>query len=408
MKKTIGYILILSLMVVSASTVLSSCVSSPEDRIPHDQSPNSTKNIEATSANAVNPDSSTTQVSAQAVKPDDTTIATEIDALVAKAKESIEANRLAEAMQFYISALSRASRAGYTARTEELTDILNMTGAKLTIEPHESWIANDGSQRAGDVRAAARGEGLMPMVYLYESYGFGKSVVPDAMIRFEFVNNKGQLNDTVRTDPRGMANTIISSVESAGKDATVRAFPIFSSEGHTFALRTVFRDFSYLAPPNIALVVALERTPRGFNENPRVLDAVSSSLKPLGVQTISYNGVMAPEGFMSAFGGDSTALAAIGNAVNPGYFALLLVEVGPPIQMQLQGRLYNIFTATGKATIRIVRADGTIVFAEAKDGIRGQGGSEQAAIDDCLVKIRTDMTTLIEDRAETIQNAFFD
>ena len=408
MKKTAKYFLILSLVALSSSVTLSSCVSSPEGR--DDQSPVSSSpgNTESKPADTIKPEASTTQVAAQVTDPASAAIITEIDTLMAKAKESIDANRLAEGMQFYISALGRASRAGIKARTEELTGILNATGAKLTIEPHENWIANDGSQRAGDVRSAARGEGLMPTVYLFESYGFGKSAVPDAMIRFEFVNNKGQLNETVRTDPRGMANTIISSMESSGKDATIRAFPIFSSEGYTFALRTVFRDFSYLAPPNIVLVMALERTPLGFNENPRVLDAVSSSLKPLGVQTISYNGVMAPERFMSAFGGDSTVLATFADAVKPGYFALLLVEAGPPVQMQLQGRLYNIFTATGKATIRIVRADGIIVFAEAKDGIRGQGGSEQAAIDDCLVKIRSDMTTLLGDRAGTIQKAFFD
>jgi len=329
----------------------------------------------------------------------------EIDALVSSARESIESNRLSEGLQFYISALGRASKAGMKAKTDELVGILNAAGTRLTIEPHESWISNDGSQRAGDVRSAARGEGLMPTVYLYESYGFGKSVVQDAMIRFEFVNNEGKLNVTVRTDARGMANTTITAVASPGKDATVRAYPIFSSESYTYALKTVFRDFSYLAPPNIALVMALERTPAGFNENPRVLDAVSSALKPLGVQTISYNGVMAPERFMAAFGGNSKELATFAGAVSPGYFALLLVEVGVPVQMQLQGKLYNIFTATGKATIRIVRADGTIVFAEAKDGIRGQGGSDQAAIDDCLVKIRSEMTSLLDDKSAAIQKA---
>lgn len=402
MKKTAGYYFVLYLM------VLSSCVSSPEDRPNQSLIPNG--NI-TTGQEPVEPSqsgTSTTPVSGQTTPPSSTALASEIDTLMAKARESIEANRLAEGMQFYISALGRASRAGMKARMEELTGIINTTGAKLTIEPHESWITSDGSQRAGDVRSAARGEGLMPTVYLYESYGFGKSVVPDAMIRFEFVNNEGKLNDTVRTDPRGMANTTISSVASPGRDATVRAFPIFSSEGYTYALRTVFRDFSYLAPPNIALVMALERTPSGFNENPRVLDAVASSLKPLGVQTISYNGIMASERFMAAFGGDRNALASFAGSIKPGYFALLLVEVGSPVQMQLQGRLYNIFTATGKATIRIVRADGTIVFAEAKDGIRGQGGSIQAAIDDCLVKIRSDMTTLLGDKSAAIQKAFLE
>ncbi len=345
-------------------------------------------------------------VPATALTSTDSALNTEINALIARAKESIEANRLSEGLQFYISALGRASKAGMKARTDELVGILNTAGTRLTIEPHESWIAEDGAQRAGNARSAARGEGLMPMVYLYESYGFGKSVVQDAMIRFEFVNNEGKLNASVRTDSRGMANTTITAVASPGRDATVRAYPVFSSEGYTYALKTVFRDFSYLAPPNIALVMALERTPAGFNENPRVLDAVSSALKPLGVQTISYNGRMAPDRFMTAFAGDSKALASFAGSVSPGYFALLFVEVGTPVQMQLQGKLYNIFTATGKATLRIVRADGTIVFAEARDGIRGQGGSDQIAIDDCLVKIRSEMTALLEAKAAPIQKAF--
>jgi hypothetical protein len=394
MKKYFLCILILSI-------VASSCVSTPEDQEtgpsdtgPTIQTPLETAPVEST------PSPTTGQGTA------DSSPNTEIEALVSKAKESIEANRLSEGLQFYISALGRASKAGMKARTDELIGILNAAGTRLTIEPHESWIAEDGSQRAGNVRSAARGEGLMPTVYLYESYGFGKSVVQDAMIRFEFVNNDGKLNATVRTDAKGMANTTITAVASPGKDATIRAYPVFSSEGYTYALKTVFRDFSYLAPPNIALVMALERTPAGFNENPRVLDAISSALKPLGVQTISYNGVMAPERFMAAFSGDSKELASFAGSVSTGYFALLFVEVGTPAQMQLQGKLYNIFTATSKATLRIVRADGTIVFAEARDGIRGQGGSDQAAVDDSLVKIRSEMTSLLDEKAAAIQKAF--
>ncbi|MFH2113805.1 MAG: hypothetical protein ABIJ86_04780 [Spirochaetota bacterium] len=390
------------------SIMASSCVSGPV--VQEDQ-----KRVTEVAANAVQTpletavvESGPAQGSRQEGTSPDSSLDAEIDALIAKAQESIEANRFAEGMQFYISALGRASKAGMKARTDELVGILNAAGTRLTIEPHESWIADDGSQGAGDVRSAARGEGLMPRVYLFESYGFGKSVVQDAMIRFEFVNNDGKLSATVRTDARGMANTTITAIASPSRDATIRAFPIFSSEGFTYALKTVFRDFSYLAPPNIALVMALERTPAGFNENPRVLDAVSSALKPLGVQTISYNGVMASDRFMAAFGGDSKELASFAGSVSPGYFALLLVEVGAPVQMQLQGKLYNIFTATGKATIRIVRADGTIVFAEAKDGIRGQGGSDQAAIDDCLVRIRSEMTSLLDDKAVAIQKAFLE
>ena len=392
--------------VLFLSLIVSSCVSIPQAQANQKQVLDSSSPTEKNQYEPVSEAITTTSAPAQNESTSNEALNLEIDGLIAKARESIEANRLSEGMQFYVSALGRASKAGLKARLEELVGLLNAEGTKLTIEPHESWIASDGSQRAGDARAANRGEGLMPTVYLYQSYGFGKSIVQDAIIRFEFISNDGILNASVRTDKRGMANTLINSIASPGKEVTVRAYPIFSSEGFTYALRTVFRDFSYLPPPNIALVVALERTPAGYIENPRVLDAVSNALKAQGVQTLNYNGVMAPARFMAAFNGDSKELESFSDSTTPGYFVLLLVEVGTPVQMQHQGKVYNIFTALGKATLRIVRVDGTLVFAEAKDGVRGQGGTSEAAIDDCLVNIRSEMLTLLGDKATTIQKAF--
>lgn len=385
MKKSCVAIIALAIIALAAA-----CVSSPSPA--------------ASAGKPVAAAPSATAAPAVGTRPDKTDA--EIDELVAKARASIDANHLAEGIKFYISALGRATKADKKSRVDELTGALNTIGTRLTVEPHESWLLPDGSQRTGDSRNAAHGTGLMPAVYLYESYGYAKSPVPDAFIRFEFVKNDGGLTASVTTDAKGLANTSVTSLAAPGKDAVVRAYPIFTSEGYSFAFKNVFRDFGYAAPPNIALVAALEKTPAGDSANPRVLDAVATALKPLGVDVVPFNGILAASRFRAAFDGDSTALAALSGTVKAGYFALVYVEVGTPSRMEYQGKVYNIFTATAKATIRVVRADGTVVFAESKDGIKGQGGSDQASIDDCLVKARDELSAIVSGRASDIRKAF--
>jgi len=331
---------------------------------------------------------------------------TELDLLIGKARDSIDANHLADGIKFYISALAKATKAGKRSRVDEISGTLAAIGTRLTVEPHESWLSPDGSQKTASSRSAARGEGLMPAVYLYESYGYVKSAVPDAFIRFEFITNEGSLNASVTTDAKGLANTSITAMTAPGKDAVVRAYPVFTAEGYSYAFKNVFRDFSFAAPPNLAVVAVLERTPAGESTNPRVLDAVASALKPLGVEVVPFNGVLASARFNAAFGGDVTALAALAGSVQAGYFALVSVEVAAPTRMEYGGKVYNIFIANAKATLRIVRADGTVVFAKPKDGIRGQGGTVQAAIDDCLVKVRDELTATMSAESATIRKAF--
>jgi hypothetical protein len=326
--------------------------------------------------------------------------------LIAKARSSIDSNHLAEGIKYYISALVKATNANKRSRADELTGTLNAIGTRLTVEPHESWLEADGSQKNASSREASRGEGLMPAVYLYESYSYAKSAVPDAFIRFEFISNEGKLNASVATDAKGLANTGITQINAPGKDAVVRAYPVFTSDGYSFAFKTVFRDFSFVAPPNLALVAVLEKTPGGESANSRVLDSVASSLKPFGVEVVPFNGVLAPARFNAAFAGDRTALQTMAGSVKAGYFALVHVDVAAPSRMEYGGTVYNIFIASAKATLRIVRADGTVVFAEAKDGVRGQGGTEQAAIDDCLVKVRDELSAIVTGKQEAISKAF--
>lgn len=395
---------ILAACLAAAAIAAASCVSSPQGSGADGAAPASqSAPAQPSAAVASKPASApaTTIGAASGASAD-----AEIDALVAKARASIDSNHLAEGVQFYISALAKATKAGKRSRADEITGTLNAIGTRLTVEPHESWLSPDGKQKTGDSRTAARGQGLMPAVYLYESYGFAKSAVPDAFIRFEFTLNEGNLNASVATDSKGMANTSITSIAAPGKDAVVRAYPVFSSEGFSYAFKTVFRDFSFVAPPNLALVAALEKTPAGSSANPRVLDTVASALKPLGVEVAPFNGTLMPASFDAAFAGDSASLSSLAGSVKAGYFALVLVDVGKPSRMEYQGKVYNIYVTSAKATLRVVRADGTVVFAEVKDGVRGQGGTEQAAIDDCLVKVRDELTAVINSKSAAIKKAF--
>ena len=380
-------------LVFLAVASLASCVSSPP---PESSEPLSSG--EPTAATTIEVTPATAQDSDRTDR--------DIDALTLKASASIEANHLAEGVKFYISALAKATKAGKRSRADDITASLNAIGARLTIEPHESWLAADGSQKTAASREAARGEGLQPAVYLYESYGYAKSPVPDAYIRFEFVTNDGKLNASVTTDAKGLANTGVTSIAAPGKDAVIRAYPIFTAEGYSYAFKNVFREFCFVAPPKLALVAALERTPAGDSANPRVLDAVAGSLKALGVEVAPYNGVLAPAGFNAAFAGDASALAGLAGSVKAGYFALVHVEIASPTRMEYGGKVYNIYIAAAKATLRIVRADGTVVFARPKDGIRGQGGTEQASIDDCLVKVRDELSAIVAAESATIRKAF--
>ncbi|TFG83720.1 MAG: hypothetical protein E4H20_04865 [Spirochaetales bacterium] len=329
-----------------------------------------------------------------------------IDALVDKARAAIDSNHLSEGIRYYVAAMGRASKAGRRSLVDSITGTLNEISPRLSLEPHESWIGPDGTQRTGDVRAASRGQGTMPAVFLYESYGYAKSPIGDATIRFEFVRNGGTLTPSVSTDAQGLANTTISSIDSTGEEASVRAYPVFSAEGYNFAFKTVFRDFGYAPPLRVAVVAGLERLPSGYSDNPRVLDAVAASLKPFGVDVKPYNGVVAPERFMSAFAGQAAGLVSLSDGKQPGYFALVYVEVATPTQMVFQGKVYNIYIAVCKVTLRVVRADGTIVFSEAIDGIKGQGGTEQAGIDDALVKARETLAAALDKRTNQLRTSF--
>ncbi len=78
--------------------------------------------------------------------------------------------------------------------------------------------------------------------------------------------------------------------------------------------------------------------------------------------------------------GKSKALASLGVDAGSPYAAFVLVEVAPSRQMELNGKKYNIFTAAARLNFRLVRSDGSIVYSLPIDEIKGQGGTQEAAV----------------------------
>jgi hypothetical protein len=332
----------------------------------------------------------------------------EMDAYLSKAQDAADSNHLAEAIQSYVAVLAMAEESpgpDAKAKADEASSQLSRIATRLSLEPAGEWVDAKGTQIAGDARSLGKEGGLSPAVYLFENFGTGKSPVADAPIYFQFAKNSGSLVSFVTTDAYGKANTTVARLDEPGKDAVIRAFPVFKSRGKSYAFQAVFRDFAYLPPANVVRVLALESSESGVSDNPGTVDSVTAVLKQAGLGILPFNAKLATDDFQKAYGGEAKALASLGvDAASP-YAAFVLVEVAPARQMELGGKKYNIFTAAASINFRLVRADGSVVFSLPIDGLKGQGGTKEAAIADAYKRARDAIGPELQKRLDDIRNS---
>jgi hypothetical protein len=332
----------------------------------------------------------------------------EMDGYMSKALDALDSNHLSEAIRSYVAVLALAGdspSAAAKAKAADAEAALARIATRLTLEPSSEWIDPKGSQIAGSSRSLGKDGGLSPAVYLFESFGTGKSPVADAPIFFQFAKNKGSLVALVTTDAYGKANTTVAKLDEPGKEAVIRAYPVFRSKGRDYAFQGVFRDFAYLPPANAAKVIVLESSELGSSDNPKTVDAVVGALKPLGLELTPLNGKLQADNFRKAFGGDAGALASLGVGGGSPYAALVLVEVESARQMEMNGKKYNIFTARASTTFRLVRANGSVVMSLQLDSIKGQGGTLEASVADALRQAGQAIGPALSDRQADIKKA---
>lgn len=323
-------------------------------------------------------------------------------------RTALDSNHPAEAIRSYVTvlALSREEGTAEAARlgTQAEAELVRI-GNRLSLEPGEGWIGPDGSQVAAASRSVGKEGALQPSVFLFENFAAAKSPIADAPIRFEFVRGGGVLTASASTDTFGRANAILSRLDTPSSEAVVRAYPAFTARGFTYAFRNVQRDFSYLPPSNVAKVVALERGPEGVVQNPQILDTVASILKGAGLSPSPLDGKLLGSGFDRAFGGDPASVRALAASAGASYLAFVVSEASPARQMEYGGKKYNIFTSDCKTTIRIIRDDGTVVFALPMDPVRGQGGTAAASVSDAFLKARETLSAELDRRLSEIRKA---
>jgi hypothetical protein len=334
----------------------------------------------------------------------------EMDNYLAKAQDSADNNHLSEAIRSYVTVLALCEEnpspsPAADAKAKEASTQLARIGTRLSLEPSGDWLDPKGTQIAGDSRKLGKDGCLSPAVYLFESFGTGKSPVGDAPIFFQFQTNSGSLVSFVTTDAYGKANTTVAKVEEPGKNAVIRAYPVFKARGKSYSFQSVFRDFSYLPPANVVRVLALESSDSGSNDNPGTADAVASVLKEIGFESRPLNAKLAPEPFRKAYGGDAKALASFGIDASSPYAALVLVDVSQARQMELNGKKYNIFTAATSINFRLVRADGSVVYSLPVDGVKGQGGTMEASVADAYKRARNAIGPELRKRLADLKDA---
>jgi len=328
----------------------------------------------------------------------------EIDAHMSKALEAIESRHLSEAIRSYVAVLAIAEAfPSLGSKSDEARSALARIGTRLTLEPSSDWTDAKGTQIAGSTRALARGDGLAPAVFLFESFGELKSPVADASITFRFVRNSGSLVASAATDAYGKANSSVASLHEPGEEAVIRAYPEFAALGRSYAFTEVFRDFAYLPSVNAARIAALERSEFGPSDDPKSIAAVTGALEPLGIELSPQNGKLSEALFLEAFGGKSSALLSLGLSDSLPYAAFAFVEVAASRQMEYDGKKYGIYTASAEISFRIVRSDGTVLLSLKPESAMGQGGSREAAVADAYKRSSEALSAALQKRGGQIE-----
>jgi hypothetical protein len=332
----------------------------------------------------------------------------EMSAYLDKAGDAADSNHLAEAIRSYVTVLAMAEESPSTeasAKAKEAQTQLARIGTRLSLEPGSEWLDAKGGQIAGSSTKIGKVDGLSPSVYLFENFGTGKSPVADAPVYFQFAKNSGSIVTLVTTDAYGKANTTIARLESPGAEALVRAYPLFRARGKAYAFQSVFRDFAYLPPANVVKLFDLESSELGTSDNPLSADAAAEAIKRAGMQVQPINAKTSLEHFRGAFAGDAKELAALGIDASSPYAALVLVEVAPARQMELNGKKYNIFTAIASASFRLLRSDGSIVFSLPVEGIKGQAANKEAAVADSYRRTRDALSAALQKKDAELKSA---
>jgi hypothetical protein len=300
--------------------------------------------------------------------------------------EKIEDGSVSEGIQQLVAVLAvRDSLDTPSKATDDLArkaeTELTTIGSALTLDTGTEWVDVNKNQIAGSVLDVGTTKAIQPSVILSYDMGHGRTLVPGAPIRFEFVKGSGTITAYVTTNEYGQANSTIAKLDSQTQEQIIRASLEYTVGGYTYKFQGVVKDFAYIPPARKATILVLERSPSGPNQPPLILDSVYNTLKGVTFDLSNYDGTLIGDSFMKVFSGDPAAIKALGVKKDVSYLVTVLSDCLSANQVVLEGKKYNLYKSKTTATARIIRvADGKILYSAALQGVSGQGGTPDQAI----------------------------
>ena len=270
----------------------------------------------------------------------------------------------------------------------------------IAMEADTPWLDTAMNQKSGSTLNVA----LQPSVILMYRGDFGRTLISNAPIRFEFVKGGGIISGVVNTNGYGQANCAIARLDSPQQENVIRAVLEYRMKGFTYRFKGVMREFVYAPPSRKATVVVLERYEGGIAEDPLILSPVFDQLSELDFDISQFDAGLTPGEFMKIYGGDGKTITAMGLEGDVSYLIVVLNDCTSVRQLEMGGRKMNLFISDARATARIIRiSDGKIMYQTSVEnskarGNHGQGGSQYVAIQDVLRRTSSAMVeTLAQD-----------
>ena len=305
----------------------------------------------------------------------------------------LDEGAIAQGIRLLVSVL--ATKGQSQAEQELISDVeaeLTRIASALSLDSDTEWLDDNKNQLIAGTEEVGRQGGLQPSVILTYNMGVGRTLVPGAPIQFEFVKGSGLLTRIVTTNEYGQATCSLAQFDDPNSENIVRASVVFTVGGYAHRFSGKQIDFTFAPPARKATIMVLETSPLGAADDPIILDGVFNVLKGLRFDFSHHSGLVTQDEFLQVFGGDAQAIRAVGLQKEVSYLVMVYSDCHYLKQLELSGKVYNIFSSKTQATVRIVRVrDGKIMYSTSIGDVQGQGGNSQKAVIDGHQKAAQEM-----------------
>ncbi|MBN2736940.1 MAG: hypothetical protein JXR70_08175 [Spirochaetales bacterium] len=327
----------------------------------------------------------------------------ELESFFNDAYDKLDEGNLPEAIKLFIKVMARVDAAGDASSearelAKEAEIQLQKIETSLTLSAESSWIDENMIQISGTTMNLD----LKPTVVLTYMSDFGRTVVANVPIRFQFVEGSGLITNIVNTDRFGQASCEIARFDNQSAENIIQASLVFKERDFVYHFQSLDKDFIFLPPDRRATILVLERFGDKINEDPAIFDRVFNSLKDVAFDFTLYNGFLNPEQFTRVYGGDVKAIEELSLVEGVSYLVVVLNDCYNVSQVEFNGKLRDIYISEAQATLRIIRAlDGKILYQKVvtrdkASNLHGQGGNPDTAARNALQAATIDMENALK------------